>query len=243
VIGRVRTATQFLTRLPVGDPPFDDRALQRSIGAFPLVGLIVAVAVCGVRYVAGLVLPDLAATIAAIAAGAIVTGAFHEDGFADTFDGLWGGGTPERRLEIMRDSRLGTYGTLALIMLIAAKLALLAPLPWDAFTRAVVAGMVLGRASSLPLMRWMEPAPGSSAALAGSPSNAALVLGGCTVIITVGVTFGVWAWLPLVAGAAVVLVCAAVIRTKLGGINGDTLGATNQLVEVATYACAAALIT
>jgi adenosylcobinamide-GDP ribazoletransferase len=241
VIRRFRIAIQFLTRIPAGADHPEAPALRSSIGAFPAVGLVVAAIVIAVRWLAGLALPDTAATVLALAAGALATGAFHEDGFADTFDGLWGGTTPERRLEIMRDSRLGTYGVLAIVFLIAAKLVLLAPLDLMWFARAVAAGMVLGRASSLPPMRWLTPAAGSTAALAGTPSTTALAVGGLTALVTVVVAFGRWSWLPLLVAAAVTLVAAWVVRRRLGGINGDTLGATNQLVEVATYACAAAL--
>ncbi len=241
VLRRFAIAVQFLTRIPVGSPRFGEGDLRAATGAFPLVGLLVAAIVIGVRWLAGLALPDTASTVLALAAGAVVTGAFHEDGFADTFDGLWGGRTPEDRLRIMRDSRLGTYGVLALIILVATRIALLAPLEVVDFARAVAAGAVLGRASSLPLMRWMQMAPDSSATLAGRPSGSSLAIGAITVIATLGVTFGVWAWLPLVVAALVSLGCAAVIRSKLGGINGDVLGATNQLVEVVVIACATAL--
>lgn len=242
MIRRVRVAVQFLTRIPVGAPRFDEGDLRASTGAFPVVGLLVAVVVVGGRWLTGLAVPDVAATVLALAVGALTTGAFHEDGFADTFDGLWGGHTPERRLEIMRDPRLGTYGVLGLVFLIGAKIALLAPLDVTAFASAVATGMVLGRASSLPLMRWMHPAPGSTAALAGAPSTASLVVGGLTALATVVVAFGWWAWLPALTAAVVTLACAVVIRAKLGGINGDTLGATNQLVELTVLVCAAALI-
>ena len=243
MIREVRIAVQFLTRIPVGSPRFTEGDLRAATGAFPFVGLLVAAIVVVVRWLAGLALPDVAATVAAIAAGAIATGAFHEDGLADTFDGLWGGRTAEERLAIMRDSRLGTYGTLALVIAFAAKLALLAPLGLGAFAAAAVTGAVLGRASSLPLLRWMPAAPASSAALAGAPSNASLAVAAATVAVALGVACGPWGWLPLVVGAALTRACAAVIRAKIGGVTGDVLGATNQLVELSAFACVAALAT
>jgi len=236
VIREVRIAVQFLTRIPVGTPAYREGDLRAATGAFPLVGLFVAAIVIGVRWLAGLALPDVAATVLAIAAGALATGAFHEDGLADTFDGLWGGATAEDRLAIMRDSRLGTYGTFALVVAFALRLALLAPLELGAFAAAVAVGAVLGRASSLPLLRWMPAATGSSAALAGAPTNASLVVAAVTVAVTLAVATGSWGWLPLVVAAIVTRVCAGVIRTKLGGITGDVLGATNQLVELGAIA-------
>lgn len=243
MIREVRIAVQFLTRIPVGSPRYTEGDLRAATGAFPLVGLLVAAIVIAVRWLAGLALPDVAATVAAIAAGAITTGAFHEDGLADTFDGLWGGRIPEERLAIMRDPRLGTYGTLALIIAFAAKLTLLAPLGLGAFAAAVASGAVLGRASSLPLLRWMPAAPASSAALAGVPSTAGLAVAGLTVALTLAVACGPWGWLPLVVGAVLTRLCAAVIHAKIGGLTGDVLGATNQLVELVVFVCVAALAT
>jgi adenosylcobinamide-GDP ribazoletransferase len=203
--------------------------------------LILGVLLLGVDEAASRALPRASVDVLLVVLLVLITGGLHLDGLSDAADGLLGGQTPERRLEIMRDSRLGTYGVLAIVFLIAAKLVLLAPLDLMWFARAVAAGMVLGRASSLPPMRWLTPAAGSTAALAGTPSTTALAVGGLTALVTVVVAFGRWSWLPLLVAAAVTLVAAWVVRRRLGGINGDTLGATNQLVEVATYACAAAL--
>jgi adenosylcobinamide-GDP ribazoletransferase len=236
-----RIAVQFLTRIPVGPSDVRTGELRAATGAFPLVGVLVAGIVVGVRWLFGLAIGDLGATVLAVSAGVVATGAFHEDGFADAADGLWGGATPEDRLRIMRDPRHGTYGVVALVLLMALKIALLAPLSLEPFTRAVVAGAVLGRASSLPLMRRMPAAADSSAALAGVPSGASLAVGGATSVVIATLTFGWWAWLPLVAAGAVIVLSAAIVRRKLGGINGDVLGATNQVVEVTTYVCAAGL--
>ena len=111
----------------------------------------------------------------------VTTGAFHEDGLADAADGLWGGSTPEDRLRIMRDSRLGTYGTIALILLFATKLVVLWPMALGTFAAALVPAMVLGRASSLVLMRRMQPTPDSLATLAGAPDRGGLDRGGADV--------------------------------------------------------------
>ena len=164
------------------------------------------------------------------------TGAFHEDGFADTADGLWGGRSPEERLGIMRDSRLGTYGTLALVFLLAVKIAALTPMTLGAFAATLVPALVLGRASSLLLMRAIAPAPDSLATLAGAPSAWGWVVAGLTCAGSLS-GFGVWAWVPVLASLAVALGAATIVRAKVGGINGDQLGATNQLVEIAVLLC------
>jgi adenosylcobinamide-GDP ribazoletransferase len=229
-------AIQFLTRIPVPGLRYADGDLRRALGAFPLVGLLVAGVGVAIRVALGAILPPAPATVAAVAAMVAVTGALHEDGLADAADGLGGGHTPQERLAIMRDSRIGTYGAVALILVLGMEIALLAPLSTSGFARAVAAGAVAGRASSLPLLRWIAPAPDSSASLAGRPSIASLAVGGLTLLATLAVTFRWEAPIPLVVAALIALVCAAVVVRLLGGVNGDVLGATNRLVDVAVIA-------
>ena len=160
-------AAGFLTRVPVPSMDLHADDLRRASAFFPLVGL--GVAGVGVAVRAG-VEPFWGAgvaTIAAVAAMVVVTGAFHEDGLADTADGLWGGWHPAARLAIMRDSRIGTYGTIAVLIVLGLRASLLLPLGLPDFARAVACGHVLGRASTLLLARLL-PAADSSAATDGS---------------------------------------------------------------------------
>ncbi len=165
-------AVGFLTRIPVPSTDVGADDLRRASAFFPLVGL--GVAGVGVAARAG-VEPIWGAgvgTIAAIAAMILVTGAFHEDGLADTADGLWGGRDPAARLAIIRDSRIGTYGTVALIIAIALRASLLLPLDLADFARAVACGHVLGRASPLLLARLLPAAsdpPAASSPAASDP--------------------------------------------------------------------------
>lgn len=237
VVGRPRewarligVAMQFLTRIPVR-VCFEPGDLQRAVGAFPLVGVLVATIGIGARWVLAPWLGTQLAVIGALAAMVFATGAFHEDGFADAADGLWGGRTPEARLRIMRDSRLGTYGTVALVLLFATKLAALGAMSLDAFARTLVPAMVLGRASSLVLMRAIAPAPGSLATLAGPPSAVGWGVAGVTCALSLA-GFGIHAWAPVAAAALAMLGSIAIVRRKVGGVNGDQLGAANQLVEI-----------
>ncbi len=142
-------AFQFLTRLPVPQIPVVDGDLRRATAAFPVVGVVVGG--CAWLVFAGLhvVLGPMVAAVGAIATAVTVTGAFHEDGLADTFDGLWGGWSPEQRLTIMRDSRLGTYGAAALALMLLGQVVVLADVDVALAARALVAGHVLGRAAVL----------------------------------------------------------------------------------------------
>lgn len=237
IVGRPRewarligVAMQFLTCIPVR-ARFEPGDLQRAVGAFPLVGVLIAMIGIGARWALAPWLGTQLAVIGALAAMVLATGAFHEDGFADAADGLWGGHTPEDRLRIMRDSRLGTYATVALVLLFATKLAALGPMSLDAFARTLVPAMVLGRASSLVLLRAIAPAPDSLATLAGPPSAAGWAVAVVTCVLSLA-GFGMHAWAPVAVAVLATLGSIAIVKRKVGGVNGDQLGAANQLVEI-----------
>jgi adenosylcobinamide-GDP ribazoletransferase len=172
-----------------------------------------------------------------------VTGAFHEDGLADVFDGLWGGWTVEDRLRIMRDSRLGTYGTIALVTVLALRVTLLAGLDPSWFWRATLVGHVVGRASILVLIRLLPPADdgGSGAAVSEPVGVGGTVVASITVVAVCVVALGGFAWVPLAAALIPIALTVRLYRRRLGGIVGDALGATTQLVHLASLAAIALL--
>lgn len=241
------TGVMFLTRLPC--PPWvghDAAYLARSTVYFPLIGAGVGL-VAGAVYAATAGLwPPLIALVAALAAAVWLTGAFHEDGLADTFDGIGGGWTPDEMLAIMKDSRMGTYGTVALVLVLAAKLGALvgvAESGTGVVVGAFVAGHVLGRWSSLPLIRllpYVRHGEARSKPFAASVTDARLATG---TVLAVGLTALALGWqaVPVLGVAAgVVAVGAWYLRRVLGGITGDTLGAVNALTETAVYLTLAA---
>ena len=237
----LRIATAFLTRLPVHPP---EGSLAEACWAFPLVGLLVGLvggAVFGLGQWFGL--PALPAALLALAATAAFTGALHEDGLADTADGLGGGNSPERRLEIMRDSRSGAFGVLALVFSVALRAAALAAV---ADTPAVIAALMAAASLSrglLPAMMHILPlASGSGLAVAaGRPERGAAwtagVCGAAAALILTGFDAGLGA---IVLCAAAVAGLAALARRKIGGYNGDTLGAAQQVGEIAVLIAVAA---
>jgi adenosylcobinamide-GDP ribazoletransferase len=247
---RIATAATFLTRLPgvarcaLGDPV----ELGRSARWFPLVGIAIGALGAGVYWAASSIWPPALAALAAIAAMVLATGAFHEDGLADAADGLFGGWTAERRLEIMRDSRVGTFGAMALVLLVLGKWQAIAALdPGEALpvligAHAAARWSTLALARALPYVRdagAMKPvasgigpvelAVGSLVTLA---ALAALGLAAGVVLVAIGA----------VATLVIVAASAALYRARIGGITGDCLGATNQLVEVAWLLAAAAVL-
>lgn len=240
-------AVQFLTRVPVPDPGFREEDLRRSTAAFPLVGALVGGVGALVAAVLWPVVTPVVAVLLLTAAEVAVTGAFHEDGLADTFDGLWGGWTVQRRIEIMRDSRLGTYGATALLLALALRVAALAGIGLERGLGGVVVatlcGHVLGRAAILVAVRLLPPADdgGSGARVADPLGPLGLAVAGATTALVLGVGLGVHAWVPVVVAVPVVAGATATWRAKLGGVTGDTLGATEQLVHLSTLLAVAGL--
>jgi adenosylcobinamide-GDP ribazoletransferase len=143
----------------------------------------------------------------------------------------------------MRDSRIGTYGTVAVFAVLALRAALLAPLDLTAFSRAVLAGHVLGRAAMLALVRVVPVLPGSSSGLVAGPLTSA---GAAVALLTVAVAavVGAGVWAPGVVALCLLALaaCARLFRLRLGGCNGDTLGAANQVIDLVAVASIAALV-
>lgn len=232
------TALVFLTRIPVPwQVPDLESRLPRCTPWFPLVGVLVGLLGALAWWLGATAGNALIGAIAAVAATALVTGAFHEDGLADTFDGLGGSADRELALTIMKDSRIGAFGTVALVLTLLARIAALVSLGGAAMA-ALVGAHALARLSSLPLIRGLPYARadgGTGKPFAGGVSDIGLALAvGATAILTLalwGVTaFGVW-----LAAAVVVAVTGWWYYRRLGGITGDTLGATNQFVELGVY--------
>ena len=147
-------AVQFLTRVPTPAlRGFESDWISRSARYFPLVGMLVGGVCAAVFWGAAQLWSGWLPALLAIAAGVLVTGAFHEDGLADTADGLGGGSTLAKRLTIMKDSRIGTYGALALGLVLALKAAALAELPAGLGAWALVAAHAGGRGAAVLAMR------------------------------------------------------------------------------------------
>ena len=147
----ITAAIRFLTVVPAPGGEWSARAASRSVAWFPAVGLGIGGAVAAVHWAARLAMPDLPAAALALAAGVILTGALHLDGLADTFDGLLGGDTPKRRLEIMKDPSIGVYGVAAVVLVLIARWGGLSSLPdaygWAAIAVAAMSGRFAAVAS------------------------------------------------------------------------------------------------
>ncbi len=228
----IRAALGLLTRLPVRPGPI----VPHSVWAFPVAGLAVGAIAALVLWLGlGLGLPAGPAAALVLLAQIVVTGALHEDGLADCADGFWGGYESERRLEIMRDSRVGSYGVLALgLSLLLRWSALVALVQVGHAGAALIAAAVLSRAAMVwPMAALPHARADGLARLAGRPEHRAFVLTfGAAGLIAL--PFAGFALFALAAALAVTaLACAAIARAKIGGQTGDVLGATQQLTEIA----------
>jgi len=238
-------ALQFFTRLPIpGRIGFDASWLQHSTRYFPLVGLLVAV-IAGLVYAACVqVLPQPVAVLLSTGAGIYLTGAFHEDGFADVCDGFGGGYTCDRTLEIMKDSRIGAYGAIGIGMLLAVKCFTLASLPGTALVvAALMAGHTLSRALSATLIWRMDYArhEGKAKPLGQEMSAAefSLAMGTALAVLLLMAIAGWLPWRGAFAGLLLAALATAwlarLFARRIRGFTGDCLGAVQQLSEAAFY--------
>ncbi len=173
-----------------------------------------------------------------LALSAMLTGGLHEDGLSDTADGLYGGWTKARRLEIMKDSRVGSYGVLALVLVTLARWsALTAVLVYGGHWAALIATGALSRAPMALTMALLPNARGEGLSHATGRPTPATALGALLVAAAIAIALTGWTAVPLVFAAFGVAILLAVISLrKIGGQTGDILGATQQLAEVACLA-------
>ncbi|MEN3280856.1 MAG: adenosylcobinamide-GDP ribazoletransferase [Solirubrobacteraceae bacterium] len=241
MIADARAAVAFLTRLPVGTTDLTAARLSRAAPWFPAVGLLVGGVMAGTRAVANLVLDPTPATVLALLAAVMVTGGLHEDGLADAADAMGAHADRERKLAILRDSRVGAYGALAIVFAVVFAVAVLAPLDDGDFARAALVGNVLGRWSTLPQALALRSAHADGSGALVRPSRVAVAAGTAIALATALVAGGLGPGAIAIATAAAVtaLGAAAALRV-LGGVSGDTFGAVAKLVELASYAALAA---
>ena len=225
-------ALQFLTRVPIRlrrEP-----SLTAIVVWFPLAGALIGAAVGGTA--AGLwhVTPPLVAAAVAVTVGLLVTGAFHEDGLGDIADAFGGGWTVERRLEILKDSRHGTYGVAAICASIVVRIVALGSLtgPMSMFTAAIAAHS-MGRAATVGLAGSMRLTTHSGlGADYGRSTTPMRAVVGVILGLAVGTATSGWRVLPLAGAALVAAVGTGLLaRRKIGGISGDVLGAAEQVAE------------
>ncbi|MCK1369017.1 adenosylcobinamide-GDP ribazoletransferase [Bradyrhizobium sp. 62] len=245
LIADLRIAASFVTILPVASSePAGDGAIARATWALPVAGLVVGLAGALVYAIASRFgLTSSLAALLALAATALVTGALHEDGLADTADGLGGGRTRQRKLEIMRDSRIGTYGVCALILSFGLRWSALAAIanPW-AVALALCAAHTAARAGLPAFMSQVAPArPDGLSASAGSPPGRSVAIAFAVGILALVLALGPGkALVSLILLSLAALMLARLAIRQIGGQTGDILGAFEQTGEILILLVAAA---
>jgi len=261
----IACAVQFLSRLPVYRTPGLPRSVRdalrtspdftRMAALFPIAGILIALPAAAILLISvWMGAPPVVASLLSVMALIVTTGALHEDGLADVTDGFWGGHTRERKLAIMRDSAIGTYGTLALILTVALRVACLSlllergPETWAAAALVAIAG--LSRAAML--YPWFElpaarPSHGNSpaerqkeasglSARYGMPDKrtlrAALLWSAAPIVLLLVISSISATLFTLFALACAMYAMTSIMRTHVGGHTGDTLGATQQTAEL-----------
>lgn len=235
-------ALQFLTRLPVSvGTEFSADLMRETPRWYPGVGVLVGVITGALFWGASALFPPLVAALVSTAGGILLTGGMHEDGFADVCDGLGGGRSRERALEIMRDSRLGTYGTLGLGLMLAAKVATLASLPVMAVPFVLIAAHAASRAATVWVIVTSQYArtegAGRPVADGIDPPSQAMALAtavlACLPLLFVLPLHSIaFALAGLAAGH---FAMRSRFETRLGGYTGDCLGAVQQCSELGFY--------
>ncbi|MDX8351246.1 adenosylcobinamide-GDP ribazoletransferase [Cognatiyoonia sp. IB215182] len=238
------TALGLLTRLPISVD--GERAVARgaaSAWAYPLVGAILGV-ICAIA-AALLVAVGLPSGIVAgliLALSVVLTGAMHEDGLADSADGLWGGWDKARRLAIMKDSHIGVYGVCAIgLSLLLRWLALSTIVAMGAYWVALIAVGALSRCAMVLLMATLLPArnSGLGKSVGRPPTNTTWL----AIAIGIGVAVLTGYLLLVLFAALVTLACGWIASAKIGGQTGDILGATQQVTETVTLIALVTMIT
>jgi adenosylcobinamide-GDP ribazoletransferase len=249
-------AIQFFTRIPVTGGlalwvGFSEERLARSSAYLPLIGSLVGLLTAIVFIIFMILLPNQVSNywvsvFMAIVASILITGALHEDGLADLVDGLGGATTREKALEIMKDSRVGTYGAVALILTILGKiifLSALAQISLSLIFVAIVAASIFSRFLVLVAMTYL-PYSGDisfskSKAMFTGPRLTIFTVGAlwtATLFLIIYLCYPSWVWAGgIFASIVVLLLLLRIFYSRLGGINGDALGAIQQITEVSFY--------
>ena len=249
--GEFLNALRFMTIVPV---PSSDAAarpdwLSRCARYFPAVGICIGLVSAAVLLLAGNIWgPDIAALLA-VAASIVITGALHEDGLADTADGFGGGWSVEKRLAIMKDSRIGAYGALALAFGVALRVTALAEMPLWSAAAALIAAHAAARITPVFVMNAL-PYAGDTAAMKVSYSDVPV----SSHEIRFALVVVVFALVPLafvsvpsvisglLLGAALAIAIVLWARKLIDGYTGDVLGATEQMFEIGFLLGVAAVI-
>jgi len=227
-------AARYLTIVPLPGPghaPID--ALGRSAAWFPIVGIGIGVGLVLADRVTSWLFPPLLAALLTVTAWKLVTGGLHLDGLADCLDGLVGR-DPERRLAVMRDSRIGAFGAIGLIFFLLLEIVALSELPPAVRARTLLAAPVIARATPALLSRLFRPArpDGQGAAFHASVARSSTAIGVAVALAVALLSLGALGLVVIAVGLLAALAVAGLLARLLGGVTGDVLGAAVEVSEL-----------
>ena len=243
-VNELLLAFQFMTRIPISGLPREPRGLARAAKFFPVVGLASGLIAAAIeRVLVARVQPQLLALVLIVYL-VLITGALHEDGLADAADGFGGGWTKEKILLIMRDSRIGSFGAVAITLSLLSRFILISNTSPARLPGFLVASSVLCRWTALPLGFWLPYARedrGLGAAVAGQMPLASLLWGTGFAVLSAAAALGLGSLLPWLITLLITAASGLYFKRHIQGVTGDCFGATNQVTEVAIYFCGALL--
>lgn len=243
-VNELLLAFQFMTRIPISGLAREPRALARAAKFFPVVGLAIGLIAAVIqRVLVARVQPQLLALVLIIYL-VLITGALHEDGLADAADGFGGGWTKEKILLIMRDSRIGSFGAVAITLSLVSRFILISNTSSARLPGFLVASSVLCRWTALPLGFWLPYARedhGLGGAVAGQIPLASLLWGTGFAVVSVAAALGLASLLPWLLTLLITAGSGLYFKRHIQGVTGDCFGAANQITEVAIYFCGALL--
>ena len=232
-------AIRFFTRLPLpGTLGQSDIALEKAIRYFPLTGIVIGFIAALVFVVCAFFWPESLAVLAAMAGAMLLTGALHEDGWSDMVDGFGGGWDKERILAIMRDSRLGSFGAVALVVLLLTRFFCLLEIEPALIPAALIAGHAFSRLCSFSVLATMDYArnEGKAKAFSNRPGTGSVVFAVLSALLPLLLLPWPQVLFAVVLASFATLWLRRLFERGIGGYTGDCLGATQQLAEVAFYA-------
>jgi adenosylcobinamide-GDP ribazoletransferase len=236
-MGAFLIGLQFLTQLPIRTETPTARNTARSYYFYPFIGLLVGVGAVLLRHACAFVFPLSFSIVLVLAFLVWISGGLHEDGLADLADGMGGGWTQDDRLSIMKDSRIGAFGALALVLALLAKYAALTSMDSARLDAAIISAQILGRWAFLPMGYFNRYArEGLAAEFMKGLSFKAVAFGTAVSSAAVILLAKGRGGIAITAALLTIALASAYFKRRIGGVTGDCFGATFQLVEVATYA-------
>lgn len=232
-------AVQFMTRIPIPvNMDIKREDFQKTVRFFPIVGLIIGLSEALIYYISCQYLSIMLTAFAVVLTHIIITGAMHIDGLGDTADGIFSGRSTDKILDIMKDSRLGTFGALAIIVVVVGKIIMISSLSEKYVLMVIILAPVISRTMNIFLMykrKYARNTQGMGDLFIGTLKieNAiiAFILAS-VLIVSIGKLYGI---VMFIVGFVFTILFRSYIESKIGGITGDILGASDELNEILIY--------